>query len=374
MQIVADHRLPYLKGVLEKAGCKVRYIPGNKIDNQSLNQCDALLTRSRTRVNQRLLQNTKVAFVATATIGFDHLDTAYLDSQRIVWSNAPGCNAGGVQQYIVAALLYLIRKHALTASRLTLGVIGAGHVGSRVVKSARALGMKVLINDPPRADREGSKGFTALEYLLPESDIVSMHVPLTKSGKWPTKHLASTSFFSQMKRGSFFLNSARGPVCDQKALKEAMASGVIKDAVLDVWEEEPLTDPWLLKHCSLTTPHIAGYSLDGKANATGMIVQALSRHFSLGLDDWKPEIPRPENPALTFSLPSKLSTEEILQQAVRHAYLITKDSENLKAHPTAFEEIRNSYPPRWEFGNYSVSLPDNNKVGKQILQEWGFRF
>jgi erythronate-4-phosphate dehydrogenase len=370
MLVVADERIPFLRGVLEEAGCRVIYAPGDEITSTMLREACALLVRSRTLVNRALLEGSRVRFVGTGTIGYDHLAVRYLAQRDISWANAPGCNAGAVMQYVTAALLHLITKHRLQPEELTLGVIGLGHVGSRVASAATALGMNILLNDPPRARHEGSEGFVPLDHLLLNSDIISLHVPLQHEGPDPTRHLAGHSFFAKIPGPVFFLNTSRGPVCKHQALLKAMQKGIVRDAVLDVWESEPAMEQELLEACSITTPHIAGYSIDGKANATTMIVRALSRKFRLGLNHWHPaDIPEPGNTLITGKDPSAAAT---VKRAVNHTYNIGQDSNKLKTHPAAFEALRNNYPKRWELQNYTVSLPEPNPEAKRILEKLGF--
>ena len=237
---------------------------------------------------------TNVRFIGTATIGFDHIDTQYCNKNNIRWTNAPGCNSSSVQQYIASALLTVASGFRFSLREKTLGIIGVGNVGSKVAKLGKILGMNVLLNDPPRARKEGYKEFTGIERILKEADIITVHVPLTMTGEDKTYHLFDDINFSKMKKGSWFFNSSRGEVAETLALKKVLGSSVLGGAVIDVWENEPDIDTDLLSKVFAATPHIAGYSTDGKANGTAMVVNYLSSFFSLPLENWYPgNVPEP---------------------------------------------------------------------------------
>jgi len=380
LKIVADDKIPFLKGVLEPY-VDVVYLPGAKITADDVKDADVIFTRTRTKCNESLLKNSRVKLIATATIGYDHIDTDYCDAAGIRWVNAPGCNSGSVQQYITAAIATLAWQWNLRFSELTLGIIGVGHVGSKVEQIARALGMHVLLNDPPRADREGPEAFTSLDRLLPESDIVTIHTPLTKEAPYPTYHLASGDFFDRMKKGAIFINTSRGPVTDSQALikgapppypirRDSWLSGYI----LDVWEGEPHPDASLLTDAFIGTPHIAGYSSDGKANGTAACIHEFCTFFGLkALKDWRPENIPPPPMATVFSLDGTgKSHEQIIFEAVTHTYPIWEDSARLKNSAESFEEQRGGYWIRREFMNFTV-VPVNIPVETLTsLQKIGF--
>lgn len=242
-----------------------------------------------------LLDGTRIRFIATATIGYDHIDTLYCDAHRVTWTNAAGCNSSSVQQYIAAALFHLAQKLRFTLSEKTIGIVGVGNVGGKVEKLCKTLGMRVLLNDPPRARREGLAGFVPLDDIIEQADILTFHVPLNREGEDKTYHLIDEKFLSRLKRNQILINSSRGGILDTKALKPILKEKKLAACVLDVWEHEPDIDLELLDLVDIGTPHIAGYSADGKANGTSMSVQALSRFFGLGLDTWYPErVPLPE--------------------------------------------------------------------------------
>ena len=366
MQIVADDKIPFLKGVFEPY-TEVRYLPGGAIRQEDLRNADALITRTRTRCNRELLAGTPVRFIATATIGFDHIDAAAMKELEIDWTNAPGCNARSVAGYLAAALTGFQRP----LRGLTLGVVGVGNVGRRIVETGEALGMRVLRNDPPRAEREGSAGFSELAQLLEESDFITLHVPLERGGAHPTFHLADEVFLNAMKPGAVLLNTSRGEVADNPALKRALLAGTLRAAVLDVWENEPEIDRELLAQVFRGTPHIAGYSADGKANGTAMAVQAVARKFGIEpLYEWLPSaLPAPE-PA-TIDLAAAASPEEQLALACNTACDLLRDDADLRRDPGRFEQLRGNYRIRREAPAYTIR--GGSGEVRDTLKRLGFR-
>lgn len=372
MKIVADDKIPFLKGALEPYA-EVIYIPGKQISNDDLKDADALLIRTRTKCTEKLLENTGIRFIGTATIGFDHIDTHYCESRKITWTNAPGCNSSSVQQYIAAALLKISSVSNFNLRDKTLGIIGVGNVGSKVEKYARAIGMKVLLNDPPRARLEGSKNFRSLETVLSESDIITVHVPLNLIGEDYTFHLFDEENFYQIRKGSWFINSSRGEVANTDAVKQALNTGRLQGAIIDVWEDEPDIDLDLMRMALIATPHIAGYSTDGKANGTAMVVNALGKFFNLPYINWYPgNVPSPISPCISIECRGK-SEEAILREAVNYSYNIEEDNLKLRQSPSDFEKIRGDYPLRREFTSYQVDLKGGTEEAKQILSGIGFR-
>jgi len=371
MKIVADDHIPFLRGVLEPFA-SVTYVPGAKIGPMDIRDADALLTRTRTKCDGALLGGSSVRFIGSATIGFDHIDTEFCAERGIHWCNAPGCNAGSVMQYVASALAHLSRRHDLDLTTMTLGIIGVGNVGSKIDKLAKTIGMKVLLNDPPRARTEGLADFVSLESIVREADIITLHVPLNRSGPDRTYHLWDEEFFSGLKRKPFLIDTSRGETVDTPALKKAISRKMIRGAVMDVWENEPRIDKELLEMTDISTPHIAGYSLDGKANGTTAVVRALSRFFQLGLDEWRPDcMPEPEKPSID-SIPHG-TVEQIVLSCAESTYNVESDSRRLRQSPETFEEQREHYPLRREFPSYIVS--DRyawEKAGSQ-LSDLGFK-
>ncbi len=324
-------------------GVDAVYAPGSHINNALVSDADALIIRTRTRCDAALLKGSRVQFVATATIGYDHIDTAYCAAQGIRWTNAPGCNAASVRQYVQSVLLLLQKERGIQLSGSTIGVVGVGHVGTLVADMAATWGMRVLLCDPLRAER-GESGFVSLQTIASEADIITLHTPLTHEGTHRTWHLADEHFFASLKRRPYFINTSRGETTDTKALLQALDEGRIAQCIIDVWEHEPHIDLCLLEHCYIGTPHIAGYSADGKANATRMSLEALSSHFGLG------EVPTIVPPAPDKTIPQATSRAE----ALLHIYSPHTDSNALKLHPEDFELLRGNYPLRREETAYTI--------------------
>lgn len=372
MKIVADDKIPFLKGALEQFA-EVIYVPGHKICNEDLKDADALLTRTRTNCNESLLKGTGIRFIGTATIGFDHIDTAYCDKNNIYWTNAPGCNSSSVRQYVASALLKVAYEFNFELRDKTIGIVGVGNVGSKVEKFARSIGMRVLLNDPPRARKEGSSSFVDFEELLRESDFITIHLPLNLSGEDKTYHFFNSEVFGKMKKGIWLFNSSRGEVINSSDLKDAITSGKLGGAVLDVWENEPQIDLDLMSKAFIVSPHIAGYSADGKANGTSMVVNSLCRFFGLPHDDWYPgNVPLPPSPDILIECSGK-SEEQIIREAVFHTYDISADDKSLRSSPLDFERLRGDYPLRREFTSYRVNLKGTAKNVHDILRKIGFK-
>jgi erythronate-4-phosphate dehydrogenase len=352
MKIVTDHKIPFIRGVFEPHA-EVLYLPGSEIRREHLLKADCLVVRTRTRCSRELLEGSQVKFIGTATIGYDHIDTKWCNDHEIVWTNAPGCNSGAVAQYVTAALHEMARRYRFDLKNRTLGIIGVGHVGKKVEKIARELGMKVLLNDPPRERNEGSSDFTKLSDLLQSSDIITIHVPLNREGPDKTTNLVDYDFLNALKPSAILINSSRGEVLSEDSalnwLKEcltiSMSSLVTRhlSLVLDVWQNEPDINRELLGLADIATPHIAGYSVEGKYNATKMIAEAVSKHFQLAIDP----------------LPPLTKNGVIMRQTGRTApYDIMADDRRLRESPDTFEQQRNTYPERWEF------LEEDFKTGR----------
>ena len=371
MKIIADNKIPFLAGALEPFA-DVTYLPGKDITGSAVRDADALIIRTRTRCDENLLRNTKVRFIATATIGFDHIDTGYCERNGIAWTNAPGCNSSSVQQYIASALITLSRMKEFDLKNRTLGVIGVGHVGSKIVRLAEQLDMNVYLNDPPRERKEGPCQFISLDGILRECDIITLHVPLNMEGIDRTYHMVDSSFLGKMNKGAIIINSSRGEVVDSGVLKDAVQSGLLEAVVMDVWENEPSIDIELLRLADIATPHIAGYSADGKANGTMMIVRSLSSFFGLGIDDWVPSgIPEPSENKIPVNCWGK-SDDVIVQEAITATYRILEDDRRLRESVSTFEQQRGEYPLRREFPAYIVMLDEKRPEARRRLKRLGF--
>ena len=372
MKVVCDNKIPFLRGALEPYA-EVVYLPGAQTTPEVVKDADAIITRTRTICNEALLKGSSVKAIATATIGFDHIDTAWCEANGIAWSNAPGCNSWSVKQYICSVLAVLAQRHGLRLDALTLGVVGVGNVGSKVADAGRALGMRVLLNDPPRARAEGQEAFTDLDTILAESDIVTVHVPLTRSGADATWHLFDAGRLARMRPSQILINSSRGPVVDNAALKETLLKGGLKAAVLDVWEGEPDLDPELVGLLDIATPHIAGYSADGKANGTTMSVRYLARQLGLPLADWTASgIPAPEQ-SLAFTVDAAGKTaQDVLSEAILYTYDVRRDSDALRGALGAFERLRGDYMIRREPSAFTLTLLNGTADLASRLETIGF--
>jgi|WetSurMetagenome_2_1015567.scaffolds.fasta_scaffold00463_2 erythronate-4-phosphate dehydrogenase len=371
MKIVIDDKIPFIRDVFEPYA-EVVYCKGSSINSEIVADADALVVRTRTKCNKNLLEGSKVKIVASATIGYDHIDTKWCESNGIKWTNAPGCNSGSVKQYITAALFLLASKHNLNLRSMTIGVIGVGNVGSKVVASAKAIGMNVLQNDPPRSRKEGDANFVSLDKIFADADIITVHVPYTREGTDKTHHLINGENLRAMKKDCYLFNSSRGEVVDNPALLTALESGHIAGTVLDVWEGEPDADRRLIARADISTPHIAGYSVDGKANGTIKAVREVSLTLGLPLQGWEPaSLPQPQNPLIDLTdMPESLSPLEMAGTAVLATYPILKDNNDFKNHPENFESLRDNYWKRREFSSFTVIT--DNKECSAIVTLLGF--
>lgn len=355
-------------------------VPERSITAAVVRDADALIIRSKVRVNRELLEGSRVSFVATATAGTDHLDLDYCSARDLVCVSSPGCNANSVAEYVVAALLWLARRHAFRLEGRTLGLVGVGHVGRRVAELARALGLRVLLNDPPRAAAEGLRELRPLAEVLSGSDIVSLHVPLTTAGDHATHHLVDCRFLSQLKPGCVFLNASRGEVVDEDCLLLAMEQGWVARAVLDVFECEPRLRRDVAARADLITPHIAGYSFEGRLRGTEMCYRAACRFFERE-PRWNPApIYGTRRGRVTLSARGR-EEEEVLQALVRAAYDVEADDRALRAGLDAddvqrgrhFQQLRSAYPERHEFPAYEVALEEAAPALRERVRALGFQ-
>jgi erythronate-4-phosphate dehydrogenase len=369
MKIVADDKIAFLKGVFESFA-EVVYLPGNRIRQRDLRDADVLLTRSITPCNAALLDKTSVKLIATATIGDDHIDKDYCLEQGITWATAKGCNANAVVQYFISGLMAITESLSIKISDKTIGIIGVGNIGYKVERICRALGMKVLINDPPRERVEGKGVFASLDDIRKEADIITLHVPLNFGGIDKTFHLIDFPFFGNLQKPVVLINTSRGSVVETEAFKTGILNGKISGSVVDVWENEPAIDHELLELVSVGTPHIAGYSLDGKVKATEMIVGSVGDFFGLPLKGWKvPAEIRNENIRLDCS---DMTDEQVIRFVMKHVYNILDDNGHFRAEPDAFETIRGSYSFRKENKRFDLILSNSSERLKNILTEMGF--
>ena len=349
MKIVCDDKIPYIEPCLRALTDNVVMKPGKDITADDVKDAHILVVRTRTRCDASLLSGSSVLLVATATIGYDHLDTRWLEQHGIAWANCPGCNASSVGQYVNSNLLQLKRQRGVDLKACTLGIVGVGHVGTAVLRSVTEgkpgapLGLRrILLCDPPRqqagdAPPEGYE-WCSMERIREEADIITFHTPLTTDGPYPTHHMADATFFSRLLRKPVIINAARGGVIDERALLQAMDEGHVNDVVIDTWENEPHVDEELLRRAFIATPHIAGYSADGKANATRMTLRHVCRFFFRPMDF------NVQPPALPADFHPSEDPEELALQL----YDPLTDSERLKSSPEQFEWLRGHYPLRRE--------------------------
>lgn len=352
MKIIADDKIPFLCGALEPVA-DVTYMEGKSISHSVAKDADALIIRTRTRCDASLLEGTNIRTIITATIGFDHIDTAYCGSHGIYWSNAPACNSPSVEQYIASALATLRLRYGMRLAGSTIAVVGVGHVGSLVTRLCERLRMRVLLVDPVRAEAEGADDFTPYEEALPQADIVTFHTPLVPRGNHPTLHMFGKEAIALLKPGATVINSSRGPVCGTRTLVSGLRNGRIGHAVIDVWENEPDISRDLLGLATIATPHVAGYSTDSKLRGTIMAVEALCKHHNLTTPWQAPQLPEPQN--LVFDPTGSADEEEAACRMFAHIYDIEADCRALREHPETFERLRGDYHLRREIGSFRLA-------------------
>jgi erythronate-4-phosphate dehydrogenase len=373
MNIVADANIPFVEKAFSQFG-KVRIVSGREINRALVKDADMLLVRSVTRVDKSLLENTSVKFVGTATIGIDHIDTAYLSERGIAFASAPGSNAQSVAEYVACALVHVYQGNLATLSGKVLGIIGRGNVGSRVLRIGHALGMRCLVNDPPLQQSTGGGGFVPLDEIVSDADIITLHVPLTDSGAYPTVSMVDEEFIEKLRPSAMIINTSRGRVINEKALLSRRRR--VGAVVLDVWENEPAINFKTLAQADIATPHIAGYSYDGKVRGARMLYEAAAAIFK-NARRW------------SEAVSEKGSVEEIidirgarrsLACALSAAYPIMEDDARLRKivdqeQPKVyFDELRKKYPKRLEFEHYVVlcSAEQRKGIGK-VLENLGFK-
>ena len=367
MKIVADNTIPYLKGIAEPVA-EIMYFNSNEFTPARIQDADALIVRSINKCTRELLKGSKVKLITTATIGFDHIDTQYCEEAGIIWKNSPGCNAISVAQYVFAGLLTIAFQKKENLSEKTIGIVGVGYVGKEIEKLCKAYGMKVLRNDPPRAEVEGENNFVSLDTIAEQADIITFHTPLTKEGRYATYHLADQSFFNKLQRKPWFVNASRGAVHDTKALIDAYKKEKISELILDCWENEPHINLDLLALTTIATPHIAGFSADGKANGTRMCLENIAAQFHLQFEKIGEVIPPlPENPIIDLNDFS----ENRIEQTILRCFNPLIIDKKLRESPDQFEWFRNHYNHPREFSAYTVMHATEDEA--TILQQLGFK-
>jgi erythronate-4-phosphate dehydrogenase len=375
MKIIADENIPCVQQAFASLG-EVSLLPGRDMQAGQARDADILLVRSVTRVDAALLEGSSVRFVGSATIGFDHVDRDYLQQRGIGFATAPGSNATSAAEYVVSALMVLSEQQGFELAGKTVGIIGCGNVGSRVQQKLSVLGMQCRVNDPPLQAGGGHDDFVSLDEVL-QADIVTVHVPLTKAGRHPTFHLVNEAFLQRLQSGAIFINTSRGAVADNRALEALLASRDDLSVVLDVWEDEPSISASLLRQVDLGTPHIAGYSYDGKLRGTDMIYRAACEYFVQPVS-WRvaDELPR----VATIDLRSREAGNAIVSAIVLVAYDVRQDDARLRAtlslsaaeRARAFDRLRKDYPVRREFTEATVLLDEPAGEVGVLLSGLGF--
>lgn len=376
MRIVADENIPLLDAFFAGFG-EIQRLPGRSIDRAAVADADILLVRSVTPVTRELLEGSPVRFVGTCTIGTDHLDLDYFQQAGIQWSSAPGCNARGVVDYVLGSLLTLAEIEGVDLTQRTYGVVGAGQVGGRLIEVLKALGWNVLVCDPPRQAVEGGD-FVSLEEILQRCDVISLHTPLDKGGANPTWHLLDQTRLQQLKRGSWLINASRGAVVDNTALHDTLLEREDLQAVLDVWEGEPKVNTDLADLCVIGTPHIAGYSLDGRQRGTAQIYQALCRFLGqeaqINLADLLPK------PWLAeVGLDERTDPVWAMNTLCRGVYDPRRDDADFRRslvgdssqQRLAFDALRKNYPPRREIEGLRVRIHGQSGPLTRIVRALG---
>ncbi|OED45628.1 4-phosphoerythronate dehydrogenase [Endozoicomonas sp. (ex Bugula neritina AB1)] len=377
MKIVADENIPLLMECFGALG-EVIALPGRDMTTKDLQDVDALLVRSVTKVTESLIRNSTIKFVGTCTAGFDHVNHAYLANRGIAFTNAPGCNATSVVEYVLSALDILAEKDNFDLHHRTVGVVGKGQVGGRLYDILEQLGVKVYANDP-LCEQNSAIRFLELDELIERCDVICLHTPLTTEGAYPTHHLIGKKQLDAMNPSTILISAGRGPVVDNEALKQALKKGQDLTVVLDVWEYEPDVDPELIQLVDIATPHIAGYSLDGKIRGTEMIYRFLCEYFELSDDlDVAAIIPAPALKQLEFS--DSVSARDACSIAIRAVYDIRRDDSNMRKlihrpeveRKQMFDSLRKNYAERREFNTLSISYTGSNKLLKRELCALGF--
>ncbi|MBI4005610.1 MAG: 4-phosphoerythronate dehydrogenase [Gammaproteobacteria bacterium] len=377
MKIVADHQIPYIQQVFSDFG-EIILCGGREITPQRVRDADILLIRSVTRINADLLSGSNVRFVASATSGIDHVDIEYLKQHQIGFAYAPGCNAQSVVEYVLSSLFVLANQKDFQLLDKVVGIIGCGQVGSRLLESLRLIGVKCMVNDPPLRDKTGDAIYRDLEETL-TADIITMHVPLTDNGPYPTRQLVNESFLSKINPQGILINTSRGGVIDESLLKKFLKSHDDFSVVLDVWENEPDIDRKLLARIDIGTPHIAGYSTDGKIRATDMIYQEAGKFFNHGL------LPRPRVEISGIGRQDLKIAEDVcdpdaMQMAVLAHYDVRSDSAALRRileiseeqSGYYFDDLRRNYPVRREFPATTINVSPRKHTLSHKLKLLGF--
>lgn len=357
MKLVVDENIELGKEAFSAIG-ELTMLPGRKITNEILKNMDALIIRSVTRVDRSLLNGTKVKFVGTATIGTDHVDIKFLQERKIKFASAAGCNSNAVKEYVFAAMFHLFVTRGIRLNKKSIGIVGCGNIGSKVASAAKAIGLETLINDPPLEKiSDEKKNYHSLNDIL-ECDIITLHVPLNMSGKYKTHHLFDSRQILKIKPGAVLINTSRGAVVNNEALAEQFLGKKNFFTIFDVWENEPTVNKELVKMTDIATPHIAGYTLEGKVNGTVMVYNELCSFFGINAD-WKPSLPAVKNKLIRIK---GVERAEKINSVFEKAYKIKDDDNrmkrmvgvNQKECADYFDLLRKEYLPRRELSNFCI--------------------
>jgi len=376
MQIIADENIPFVREAFTSLG-DVRTVVGRHLSHTDLGSADILLVRSVTKVNEKLLAGSAVRFVGTATIGLDHIDLAYLQQHEIGFASAPGSNATSAAEYVISALLIIAERQGWRLRDKTVGIIGCGNVGSRVLQKLRALGANCVIHDPPLLEKTGNSNYVDLDSVL-AADIVTLHVPLEKNGHYPTYHLVNANFLAKLREDVILVNTSRGAVVDETALQETLAARPAMTVILDVWENEPNINRLLLQRCTLGTPHIAGYSFDGKVRGTSMLYAAVCDYLQQPLT-WQAQHCLPAPPLARLSFSPTVNDDDAIYTAVTACCDVRRDDAALRRlnqhtdYSKFFDNLRKNYPRRREFSCVEVEIPATKSILAKQLQGLGFQ-
>ncbi len=368
LNIIADENIPLVREAFSELG-KVHTFAGRHLTHANLGEAEVLLVRSVTKVDQQLLAGSAIRFIGTATIGLDHIDLAYLHQNNIGFASAPGSNATSAAEYVLGALLIIAERQGFLLHDKTVGIIGCGNVGSQVLQKLTALGVKCMIYDPPL--QTANLNYVDLDTVL-KADIITLHVPLTNTGAYPTNHLINAELLAKLRKDVILINASRGAVIEEAALLEKLATCPTMTVVLDVWENEPKINHQLLQLVALGTPHIAGYSFDGKVRGTEMLYAAVCGYFNLS-PNWQVQIPAPPLKRLTFS--ATVDDNVAIHTAVTACYDVRRDDAALRQldKTSNFDLLRKNYPQRREFNCIEIEIPAEKSILATQLQGLGFK-
>jgi len=376
LTIIADENIPFVREAFSGLG-EVQTFSGRRLNRAVLEKAEVLLVRSVTKVDEQLLAGTAIRFVGTATIGLDHIDLTYLHQHNIGFASAPGSNATSAAEYVLSALLIIAERQDFILRDKVVGIIGCGNVGSGVLQKLTALGVECIVHDPPLQEQTTSLRYSDLNTVL-TADIVTLHVPLTKTGPHPTYHLINAELLAKLRKDVILVNTSRGAVVAEADLLETLAVYPTMTVGLDVWENEPEINIQLLQRVALGTPHIAGYSFDGKVRGTEMLYQAVCDYFQYS-PHWQAQdyLPVPPLKRLTFS--TTVDDNIAVHTAVTACYDVRHDDAALRRLSktsdlaTSFDNLRKNYPQRREFSQVEIELPATKSILAAQLQGLGFK-